>query len=171
MLWSNTPSLLSKVLLQRSCGKPHSMRAPFCDWHRDAEHTNQRGRQMGASTIRAKEPLGKGRSTKPRDAPNKIHQARHKKQWILPEVLYKLVLEQPSLTFIKSAALEQCFFNFFITLPARTPIFATILGKLSFQKCVTSLSWSNNTLSWPTWNCGKPPEELREATFYEGSIL
>ena len=61
---------------------------------------------MGAITMRAKEPLGKGRSAKPRDAPNKIHQACHKKQWTLPEVLYKRVLEQLSLSFIKSAALE-----------------------------------------------------------------
>ena len=32
----------------------------------------------------------------------------------------------------------------FITLPARTLTFATILGKLSFQKCFTSLFWSNS---------------------------
>ena len=66
---------------------------------------------MGASTIRAKDPMGKGRSGKPRDAPNKIHQACNKKQWMLPDVLYKLVLEQHSLTFIESAALEQCYIS------------------------------------------------------------
>ena len=86
--------------------------------------------------------MGKGRSAKPRDAPNKIHQANHKKQWILPEVLYKLVLEQSSLTFINSV------------VPTITPTCATNVGKLSFQKCFTSLFWSNapsflsNVLLW-----------------------
>ena len=124
--------------LQRICGKPHSMRATFCDWHRDAEHTNQRGRRMGASNIiRAKEPLAKGRSPK-QNPPGLSQEAMDPSRSAL-QAGFGATLPH----FYQKCCSGVMFFYFFITLPARTLTFATILGKLSLQKCFTSLFGSN----------------------------